>query len=214
MINQIRLTRATMDMYKAMRPAWLVCTAIAAPEGMRSISPTVNEKINVRGHQGGISFVSEPSQGSTFTVLCPYLDPRTNALVNPEAQEPVIDTAKVKKTLVIDDEADVRDVLEDFLTYYGVQVLQAESGLAGLDILRRDLTAVDLVILDLSMPGMNGVETRGHIRQMTAPLPIIISSGYSQQSIETQLAQDPQIRFLGKPYTYPQLCRTIESLIN
>ena len=86
---------------------------------------------------------------------------------------------KVSKSniLVIDDDSALRELVDEFLTLQGYNVTLADNGFSGLDIILKDYS-LNLVVLDLLMPGMNGVETMRQIKLLRKDIPIIITSGF------------------------------------
>lgn len=113
--------------------------------------------------------------------------------------------------LVVDDEAGVREVLAKLLQTRGYRVLTAESGPQGLDLLVSDPTPVDLVLLDLSMPGMSGQETSRVLQERIPGTPVILMSGVD--AIERQAGQlDGARAFLAKPFTIQTLFGVLRSV--
>ena len=116
--------------------------------------------------------------------------------------------------LVIDDEACIRDTVSDILSMAGYEVSTAEDGLHGLQVYHQHAEDIGLVMLDLSMPGLDGAETFGRLRQLNPHLPVIISSGYYESGF--QLAADPgnHTQFLPKPYTMGTLLQRVNSFLH
>jgi two-component system, cell cycle sensor histidine kinase and response regulator CckA len=112
--------------------------------------------------------------------------------------------------LVIDDEEATRDVLADILETYGASVLRAENGSVGIAQYEQNKGKVGLVILDLSMPGLSGVEVSAKLREMNPQARIIMSSGYTEEDVKSRF---PSLRcngFIQKPYRPSAL----QSLVN
>jgi PAS domain S-box-containing protein len=108
--------------------------------------------------------------------------------------------------LVVDDDPDVRRVLEGSLRGLGYTVVLAENGIAGLEMLSR--AKPDLMIVDYAMPGMTGAELSKHARAMNASLPIIFASGYSETSA-LERAADEKTFVLRKPFRLSELQRAL-----
>ena len=117
--------------------------------------------------------------------------------------------------LVIDDEQSFRDLLNEYLTLNGYIVTLAENGFQGLDILMKDYT-IKLIILDLLMPGINGVETLKKIKKLRADLPIIVISGFIDfhfpNGIE-ELQQEVDL-ILEKPFDLDELSSSCKKLLS
>ncbi len=112
--------------------------------------------------------------------------------------------------LLIDDEFMVLELASEILTYLGHKVFVANSGSDGLKIFLDKKDEIDLIIVDLLMPDMNGKEFYEKVRAVDSDVPIIISSGISETKEKKALKELDIFDVLEKPYTVPQL----EELIN
>jgi DNA-binding NtrC family response regulator len=110
--------------------------------------------------------------------------------------------------LVIDDERAVLEAVYDILTMEGMRVITAVDGPTGLELYQAHQAEIDLVLLDLSMPVMNGEQTFLALRQIDPDVPVVLSSGYHQQDAMRYVNQ-PNIGFLQKPYTWDGLVEGI-----
>jgi two-component system, cell cycle sensor histidine kinase and response regulator CckA len=108
--------------------------------------------------------------------------------------------------LVIDDEKAVLEAVEDILTLEGMQVLTAVDGPTGIRLYQDHQDEIDLVLLDMSMPVMNGEETFRALRQINPDLTVVLTSGYHEQDAMRHISQ-PNIGFLQKPYTWESLIK-------
>ena len=147
----------------------------------------------VRGHKGSILVETAVGKGSSFTLLFP---------VAPGA---VADGAPSRAgasavVLVVDDEELVRELAKNVLEMRGYTVLLAESGQAALEVYRRHGEEIGLVILDLSMPNLNGRETLVELRKVRRDVKVILSSGYSEGEAMRGFAGMAVSGFLQKPY--------------
>jgi CheY-like chemotaxis protein len=111
--------------------------------------------------------------------------------------------------LVIDDEQIVLRTARAALERQGYTVLLAESGSAGVERLRLSAHEVSLIILDLSMPGMSGQETLPELRKIRADVPVLVSSGYSQEETMRLFGGQHVSGFLQKPYTVRHLRESV-----
>jgi signal transduction histidine kinase len=164
----------------------------------------------VQSHGGAISVRSEVRRGTTFQVLLPATDqPAPCAATGPE--EPVMGTERI---LVVDDEAAIRQLAEHGLGARGYRVTTASEGKQALDILQRDPEAFDLLVTDLTMPGMSGVELAREALQLRPDLPILLSTGFADAlSLETAAAHG--IRdILVKPVLPGELARHIRQTLH
>ncbi len=113
--------------------------------------------------------------------------------------------------LVIDDEEAIREAVTDILSLYELPVLAAASGEQGVAVLSERSDQIGLVLLDLTLPGLNGEETYYHLRELRPDLPIIISSGYRQNSISARFPSDTA--FLPKPYDLAKLMKMVRRFL-
>ena len=173
----------------------------------------------VRAHRGSILLCSSPHSGTTATVVLPAV-PRGA----PPAPAPSIpDAAAASRTLtapreaprvlVVDDEAHVRTVAASILNRADYEVALADHGGAALDILAADAAAVDLVLLDLTMPGLDGLEVLARVRELRSDLPVVLTSGYGPEHTAHLVADDPSCCFLAKPYRRLALLETVETML-
>ncbi len=107
--------------------------------------------------------------------------------------------------LVVDDEEAVRHTAVQMINYFGFQTRQAESGQRALDILGETGAQFELVLLDLTMPGMDGFATFTAIRQLRPDQPIVVFSGYSAQDAKQRFAGQNLNGFLQKPFSVDSL---------
>jgi CheY-like chemotaxis protein len=115
--------------------------------------------------------------------------------------------------LLIDDEQMVLEVGKAILQRLGHEVVTAESGEEALEKFDHHQDAIGCVVLDLTMPGMDGKETFSRLRDLAPGLPIIISSGLSAEQVSAQFEDGPTIAFIQKPYQVAELSSTIQSIL-
>ena len=115
--------------------------------------------------------------------------------------------------LVVDDEPTVRVLGTLMLRQWGYEVIQAEDGRQALELFAANAGAVRLVLLDLMMPVMDGVETLTEIRRTHPNVPVVVCSGYSGDALPPALGGSPTTTFLRKPYTRRKLRRAIVTVV-
>jgi len=160
----------------------------------------------VRGHRGAIRVRTEPGKGTTFRVLFPVragAQPAPAAIAAPPPPEPA--PAGSGTILIVDDEPGVRHVAGRMLASAGFEVLAAASGAEAIEILRADPARITCVLLDLTMPKMDGDETLGHLRAIRGDLPVVLSSGYNEQELLQRFAGRNLAGVIQKPYVRSQL---------
>jgi signal transduction histidine kinase/CheY-like chemotaxis protein len=154
----------------------------------------------VKAHGGSINVQSEMDMGTVVTIVLP--GSRDAAEVSPTEAPP--EQLSDKQVLVIDDDPAVRAVIEEMLRILGRKALLAEGGSAGLALLEEHHAAIDSVILDLNMPGMDGWECLDRIRESHADLPVLICSGYDPGQQLLSGTRD-NVEFLQKPFTLAKM---------
>ncbi len=118
----------------------------------------------------------------------------------------------IKKVLVIDDDVNLHDLCRAILTRYGYLCVSAHNGEEGLEKIKKENP--DLVLLDLTMPIMGGGEALSKIKEMNPNLPVVISSGYSEDKLERIGDRDKIAAFIQKPYKYDQISKLLNQLLN
>lgn len=152
----------------------------------------------VRGHQGALKVYSEPGRGTTFKVLLPAH--------NRPAEPLRADTTDAGgwrgqgAVLLVDDEQTVRALGKRMLERIGFRVLVAEDGLGAVALFREHAEDIVCVILDLTMPHMDGEETFRILRQICPEVPVILSSGYNEQEVTQRFVGKGLAGFIQKPY--------------
>jgi nitrogen-specific signal transduction histidine kinase/CheY-like chemotaxis protein len=131
----------------------------------------------LRGHRGGITVSSAPGEGSCFTALFPAATSTAGKGMVAATNTSLRGAGTV---LVVDDERVVLEMAKRALERHGYKVLTADSGLAAIDVFRRHPGEIALVVLDLSMPRMNGDETLPELRKIRPEVKVVVSSGFSE----------------------------------
>lgn len=120
---------------------------------------------------------------------------------------------KNRLVLVIDDEEAVREAVADILQYEGVKVITAVDGENGLTTFSTYKDDVELILLDLSMPGMSGAETYQEIKKIDPKVKIIISSGYDEEDAGKTFLRQEATGFLQKPYKMNHLVTKVREYL-
>ena len=167
----------------------------------------------IRSHRGYVRVRSQMGEGTVFTVLLPRVDA-------PERGEPVLlhrETPSVPAqctVLVVDDEETVRTVALHVLEDEGFEVLVAGDGHEALSVVREAPKTIDAIVLDMTMPRMDGVEALFAIREVVRDLPVILSSGYREQDTMARCADLSGVSFIQKPYTPSLLAAKVREAVH
>ena len=164
----------------------------------------------VKQHHGAISVYSEKGKGTSFHVSLPLTDRPLDT-----ARHIPLEQLKGSGTiLIIDDEEMMRTTGRMILSNLGYTVLIAKDGIQGIDVFKKKQHQIDLVLLDMIMPQMNGPDCFQILRQLKPSIPIIISSGFSQEEDLLGLKDQGLNGFLHKPYQSSDLGEAIKSALN
>ena len=165
----------------------------------------------VRGHNGAIKIYTELNQGSTFKVLIPA---STLPIIE---QAPRVETAPLQESgfvLLVDDEETVRNIGVEMLSEFGFKTLIAADGKEALKIFKQQHKQIRFVLMDLTMPRMNGEEAFREFRRVDPAVKVIICSGYNEQEVSQKFVGKGLAGFLKKPYLFSDLQEKIQKLLN
>jgi CheY-like chemotaxis protein len=166
----------------------------------------------VTGHGGGIVVQSAPGAGTRLDAYLPALDvPDASVLAAGTATAVPRGTETI---LVIDDEQDLREAMCRILRYLGYTVVEAENGRVGLERFDDVRDRVSLVVLDVIMPEMGGVETFKQLRARRPELPVLLCSGYSSTDDIQVLLDAGATAFLPKPFEAIELGREVRRILD
>jgi signal transduction histidine kinase/CheY-like chemotaxis protein len=165
----------------------------------------------VRAHQGALQVDSARGEGARMRVWLPLAQEhaRARASMIPRPKLAPIGQGRV---LVVDDEAVVRETAAAVLEAQGLTVLSAADGDAGVQA-ARNAGRIDLVLLDLSIPGRSAEETHGMLREALPDASILLISGYSEPGVLSKLLEQPRTHFLQKPFSADALATRVRSLL-
>ncbi len=166
----------------------------------------------VRSHRGAIAVESGEGLGSTFTVLLPAIEARPAVFEAPESAASIGD-APAGAILVVDDEDLVRRAARGALEHFGYTVFEASSGRDGADLFSRLHDRISAVLLDLTMPRMDGRDVWRYIRRLRPDMRIVISSGFEEADVMGEFSTDPALLFLKKPFTAAGLGKKIREAL-
>jgi hemerythrin-like metal-binding protein/PAS domain S-box-containing protein len=170
----------------------------------------------LRAHRGGIQVRSEPGKGTSFKLLFPAA--ASAELPEPrEAQdfEAAIGTYRgAGMVLVVDDEEPLRATVVEALRFIGFKTLEARDGLEALQVFEGNREQIRLVLLDLTMPRLDGEETYRELRGNGMMAPVILTSGFSEQDVRQHFRARGIAGFLQKPFRLPALVQMIRKIMD
>jgi|GEM_PF-2885906 len=164
----------------------------------------------VRGHQGALRIYSEVGKGTTFKVLLPV---SSQDYAQQQARQ--TDTKYWHSggtVLVVDDEETVREVATMLLEEMGFKTLSAVDGLDALQLYRKHQSEIVVVLLDMTMPKLDGKECFRELRRINSDVKVILSSGYNEQDATSRFVGQGLAGFLQKPYSPEALHEKIRNL--
>ncbi|MFH1076840.1 MAG: PAS domain S-box protein, partial [Pseudomonadota bacterium] len=164
----------------------------------------------VRNHSGAIDVESELGNGSTFQIYLPISD---KALI--KKQEITSSLKSGKETiLLVDDDLMVREIGSELLSSLGYKVISADSGKKAVEILHAKMEIIDLVILDMIMPEMDGCRTYRAMKDINPDIKVILASGYSRDSEAEKIIAEGVKEFLQKPFNLAELSQSVRSVFD
>jgi two-component system cell cycle sensor histidine kinase/response regulator CckA len=166
----------------------------------------------VKSHQGYIECHSAPGKGSVFRIYFPSKDFEPVA----SRQAPIAEHCPTgtETLLFIDDDAAIRDIATAMLTQHGYTALAAASGEEGLELYRVRKSGIDLVVLDLNMPGMGGFKCMQALKDLDPDIRILIISGYNPKGILRQRLEEDCRGFIPKPFRMSDLLMRVRQALD
>jgi len=170
----------------------------------------------VRGHHGAILVRSEVDRGTTIMILFPVCkDPAVPGPPGPRVSdaEDAADVTLSGTILVVDDEEMVVTLCKAMLERMGFRVLTAVDGEDAVRVFRERVDKISCVLLDLTMPNMDGEAAMHELRRIREDVKIILSSGYDEQEISRRFTGNAPAGFIQKPYLFGKLRYELERVL-
>jgi CheY-like chemotaxis protein len=165
----------------------------------------------VKGHGGHIDCDSELGKGTLLKIYLPAVEQVTEALA-PERKKQL--KGGTETILLVDDEESIRDLAKAILSAFGYNVLTASDGERALEIYRAEKDEIDLVILDLIMPGMGGLRCFENLLNTDPTLKVVIATGYSPEDSAKTIVEEQAKGFIRKPYNMDQLLLSVRTALD
>ncbi len=164
----------------------------------------------IKNHSGFITVDSAPGQGSIFKIYLPASDKAGDRKLSAKGRI-IRGTGTI---LLVDDEAIILEVGEKLLAKLGYRVLIAPGGAQAVETVKAQGDGIDLVILDVIMPGMDGGQTFDRIRELQPGLPVLLASGYALSGQASDIMHRGCNGFMQKPFTAAELSQKIRQVLD
>jgi CheY-like chemotaxis protein len=164
----------------------------------------------IKSHGGYINVYSERERGTVFTIYLPASE-KEIATETEAAHAPVVKGSGT--ILLIDDEKMILDVGVELLEELGYSVISAMSGSEAIDVFQKDQNKIDLIIMDMIMPGMGGGETFDRLKEIDPDIKVLLSSGYSINGQATKIMHRGCDGFIQKPFNMNQLAEKVQGIL-
>ena len=166
----------------------------------------------IRSHFGGMRIESEEEKGTLFEIVFPLVD-HSAVRALPQQNETTPLEGKGKTILVIDDDPFVFELLDDILSEAQFTVVGAMDPLQGIEIYRREHTKIAMVILDFSMPGMDGKGAFEELLKIKRDVKVLLCSGYTEEETLSVFETERPAGFFQKPYNSQQLLEQLSRIL-
>ena len=165
----------------------------------------------VTAHNGVVACASQPGRGTEFRVHLPRLIDAPRPAPKPDQGRP---GGGDETVFLVDDEEHIRQVAAEILARYGYKVIVAEDGLQAMEIYRRKAGEIDLVILDLIMPGQGGRQCLEQILAQNPEARVLVASGFSAEAEAEDVLKMGAIGFVSKPYRINYLLTKVRQALD
>jgi len=167
----------------------------------------------VKEHKGWISIESQPGQGTTFRIFTPAINVKTSFKREEVNRSIEVFAGHGEKILVVEDEESVRRFAERALERNGYEVFTAANAREALDVFKQKKGEIHLVISDVILPDINGLDLVHQMISKNPQLNILLSSGYTDSRSHQRIIEKEGYLFLKKPYAYLELLEAVKTAV-
>ncbi|MFO7728419.1 MAG: response regulator, partial [Desulfonatronovibrio sp.] len=167
----------------------------------------------ITGHGGSVHCYSDPGQGTTFRLYWPAATDPDESAGEDQACKVQENFGGTETILVVDDETDIRQVTAEALQSCGYSVLEAVSGEEALAVYAEKGSNVDLIIMDLGMPGMGGRQCLRELVGLDPEVRVLIASGYVTGKLDQEVQKDGAAGFISKPFQFTELLGMVRQVL-
>ncbi len=165
----------------------------------------------IRSHKGAVTFDTETGKGTTVSIYLPIVEASEPSLapITPEERQ----SAGAGTVLIVDDELYILETMSEILREGGYAAIPAHGAARALELFRKHRAEINLVILDMMMPQMDGVETFRILRTIDPGVKVVVCSGFSVEGKASIVLSDGAVGFIQKPFNTTQFLKTISDAL-
>ncbi|MCJ7771788.1 MAG: response regulator, partial [Desulfobacterales bacterium] len=165
----------------------------------------------IQNHNGAITVYSEEGKGTTFNI---YLPVSEKVFTDKDVHHDDEVLKGTETVLFVDDEKRVIESVQEMLKELGYKVIVAQSGEEAIFVMKTNHHTIDLAIIDMIMPGMDGYELYNEIKAIKKDFKVLLSSGYSKNSYTENILEQGCDGFIQKPFNFQQLSQMIRTILD
>ena len=167
----------------------------------------------VKSHDGHIVCYSNPGRGTVFKIYFPVLE-EANAELSVASEKGAEIRGGHETILLVDDEESLLVLGQDMLREHGYTTITVESGEKAIEVYKREKDRIDLVILDIGMPGMGGYKCLYELLKINPEIKVIIASGYTNSDKVKEVLEHGAAGFISKPYRLTDMLDNLRKLLD